>query len=74
MVVDLEALDYADGSTISALLAAADRLPPEGELRLVNPNPNVGRLLKLTGLMSPSWRCFPLPIASDKAGCGTVWA
>lgn len=73
LALDLEALDYADGGTIFALLSAAELLPPEGELRLLNPNPNVRRLLELTGLWSPPCRCFPIPSSTmEQAVCSAA--
>lgn len=49
LILDLGFLDYADGGMVRALHVAAEELSPAGELRLLNPNAEVRRLLDLAG-------------------------
>jgi anti-anti-sigma factor len=51
VVVDLAELSFIDSSGIAALVAAKDRLQTAGrELLLTRPQPNVERVLEMTGL------------------------
>jgi anti-anti-sigma factor len=51
VVVDLADLTFIDSSGIAALVAAKDRLESAGrELVLTRPQPNVDRVLEMTGL------------------------
>jgi anti-sigma B factor antagonist len=51
VVVDLAGLTFIDSSGIAALVAAKDRLESAGrELLLTRPQPNVDRVLEMTGL------------------------
>jgi anti-sigma B factor antagonist/stage II sporulation protein AA (anti-sigma F factor antagonist) len=51
VVVDLAGLTFIDSSGIAALVAAKDRLQSAGrELVLTRPQPNVDRVLEMTGL------------------------
>ncbi len=51
VVVDLAELTFIDSSGIAALVAAKDRLGSTGrELVLTRPQPNVDRVLEMTGL------------------------
>lgn len=51
VVVDLAELTFIDSSGIAALVAAKDRLRSAGrELVLTRPQPNVDRVLEMTGL------------------------
>jgi anti-anti-sigma factor len=59
VVVDLAALTFIDSSGIAALVAAKDRLRSAGrELLLTRPQPNVDRVLEMTGLVEwiSQWR------------------
>ncbi len=51
VVVDLSELTFIDSSGIAALVAAKDRLQSAGrDLVLTRPQPNVDRVLEMTGL------------------------
>jgi anti-anti-sigma factor len=51
VVVDLAELTFIDSSGIAALVAARDRLQSAGrDLVLTRPQPNVDRVLEMTGL------------------------
>jgi anti-anti-sigma factor len=59
VLIDLGEVSYIDSGGLSVLFSAARRLRPDGWLGVINPNPNIRRLLELVGLMiDPSFRVF----------------
>ena len=49
-VLDLREVDYVDGAGLSVLLTATELLPPGGRIDLVDPRPDIQRILELSGL------------------------
>ena len=60
VLLDLSDVSYIDSGGLSVIFSAARRLRPDGWLGVINPNPNIRRLLELVGLLvDPSFRVFP---------------
>jgi anti-sigma B factor antagonist len=59
VLLDLSRVSYIDSGGLSVLFSAARRLRPDGWLGVINPNPNIRRLLELVGLLvDPSFKVF----------------
>lgn len=59
ILLDLTKVSYIDSGGLSVLFSAARRLRPDGWLGVINPNPNIRRLLELVGLLiDPSFKVF----------------
>ncbi len=50
VALDLEGVTFMDSSGLSAVIEACDLLGSQGRLTLVNPSPQVQRILRLTDL------------------------
>lgn len=70
LVIDLRDVDYVDGAGISVLLMATELLPPGGRIGLLNPSPNVQRMLELSDLGSGP-RCHIISDAGDRGNTGS---
>ncbi len=59
VLLDLSEVPYIDSGGLSVLFSVARRLRPNGWLGVIDPNPNIRRLLELVGLLvDPSFRVF----------------
>jgi anti-anti-sigma factor len=59
VLLDLSEVSYIDSGGLSVLFSVARRLRPDGWLGVIDPNPNIRRLLELVGLLvDPSFRVF----------------
>jgi anti-sigma B factor antagonist len=59
ILLDLEEVTYIDSGGLSVLLATVRRLRDRGWLGVLQPNPNVRRLLEIVGLLvDPCFRVF----------------
>ncbi len=63
LVLDLRDVDYVDGAGLSVLLMATELLPPGGRIDLLDPRPDIQRILRLSGLAEgPRCRVVFAPI------------
>jgi len=59
VLLDLSDVTYIDSGGLSVLFSRARRLKEDGWLGLINPNPNVRRLLEIVGVLAdPRFRVF----------------
>jgi anti-anti-sigma factor len=52
VVVDLSGVSFMDSAGVNAIIGAYNRLPPDGELRVIRLRANVRRVFEITGLLA----------------------